>query len=47
VTLVELERGEGHDLAVVSLHARRVEEEEPEVPATPEATGEAEPGESD
>jgi large subunit ribosomal protein L25 len=46
VTLVELERGEDHDLAVVSLHAPRVVEEEEEE-AAPEAGGEAEAGESD
>jgi len=46
VTLVELERGEDHDQAVVSLHAPRVEEAEPQAPATPEAGGGAEPGES-
>jgi len=33
VTLVELERGEGHDLAVVSIHAQRVVEEVEETPA--------------
>jgi large subunit ribosomal protein L25 len=33
VTLLELERGEGHDLAVVSIHAQRVVEEVEEAPA--------------
>ena len=33
VTLMELERGEGHDLAVVSIHAQRVVEEVEEAPA--------------
>ena len=39
VTLVELERGEDHDLAVVSLHARRGGTEEEEG-AAPEGEGE-------
>ena len=43
VTLVELARGEGHDLAVVSIHARRiVEEETEEAPSAPAAEGEGE-----
>jgi len=33
ITLTELTRGEGHDLAVVAIHARRVVEEVGEVPA--------------
>jgi large subunit ribosomal protein L25 len=43
VTLVELERGEDHDLAVVSLHARRGggEEEEEEGEAAAEGEGES------
>ncbi|MGD2112962.1 MAG: 50S ribosomal protein L25/general stress protein Ctc [Gammaproteobacteria bacterium] len=43
VTLVELERGEDHDLAVVSLHARRGggEEEEEEGGAAAEGEGES------
>jgi large subunit ribosomal protein L25 len=43
VTLVELARGEDHDQAVVSIHARRVEIEPEEQPA---AGGEEQPGES-
>jgi large subunit ribosomal protein L25 len=39
VTLIELARGEGHDLAVVSIHAKRIVEEVEEAPA---AEGEAE-----
>jgi large subunit ribosomal protein L25 len=39
VTLVELARGEGHDLAVVSIHTKRIVEEVEEAPA---AEGEAE-----
>jgi large subunit ribosomal protein L25 len=39
VTLLELARGEGHDLAVVSIHVKRVVEEVEEAPA---AEGEAE-----
>ncbi|MGB5258908.1 MAG: 50S ribosomal protein L25/general stress protein Ctc [Gammaproteobacteria bacterium] len=49
VTLTELARGEGHDLSVVSIHVRRVVEEEPtEAPAAEgeSAEGEAEGGES-
>jgi len=42
VTLVELARGEGHDLAVVTMHAKRGVEEAGEA----EAEGEAAPGES-
>jgi large subunit ribosomal protein L25 len=39
VTLLELERGEGHDLAVVSIHAQRVVEEVEEAPAEGEEAG--------
>lgn len=39
VTLLDLARGEGHDLAVVAIHVKRVVEEIEEVPA---AEGEAE-----
>jgi large subunit ribosomal protein L25 len=50
VTLVELARGEGHDLGVVSIHVKRVVEEVEEAPieaaAEGEGEGEAEPGES-
>jgi large subunit ribosomal protein L25 len=43
VTLVELERGEGHDLAVVTIHAKRiVEEAEEEAPSAEAAEGEGE-----
>jgi len=42
VTLVELARGEGHDLAVVTMHAKRGVDEAGEA----EAEGEAAPGES-
>ncbi|MGD2137770.1 MAG: 50S ribosomal protein L25/general stress protein Ctc [Gammaproteobacteria bacterium] len=44
VTLLELERGEGHDLAVVSIHAQRVVEEVEETPV--EGGEEAAGGES-
>jgi large subunit ribosomal protein L25 len=40
VTVLELARGEGHDLSVVSMHARRVIAEEEEE-AAPEAAAEA------
>jgi len=40
VTLLDLARGEGHDLAVVSVHVKRVVEEE--VEEAPAAEGEAE-----
>lgn len=40
VTVLELARGEGHDLSVVSMHARRVITEEEEE-AAPEAAAEA------
>jgi len=33
VTLIELARGEGHDLAVVAIHAKRIVEEVEEAPA--------------
>ncbi len=46
VTLVELARGEGHDLGVVAIHAKRVVEEVEEGPAEAAGEGEAEPGES-
>jgi large subunit ribosomal protein L25 len=48
VTLVDLARGEGHDLGVVSIHAKRIVEETEEAPseAAAEGEGEAEPGES-
>jgi large subunit ribosomal protein L25 len=50
VTVLELERGEGHDLSVASVHARRVIEEEEE--QAPEAAAEGgeepkEPGEGE
>jgi large subunit ribosomal protein L25 len=41
VALIELARGEGHDLAVVSIHVKRVVEEIEEVPAA--EAGEAAP----
>jgi large subunit ribosomal protein L25 len=44
VALVELMRGEGHDLAVVTIHAKRIVEEVEQVPAA-EAEAEAAPGE--
>jgi len=45
-TLLELARGEGHDLAVVSVHAKRVVEEVEEAPAAA-AGGEAAAGEGE
>jgi len=45
VSLVELARGEDHDLAVVSIHTRRGGAEEEEVAAAPDE-GEAEGGEN-
>jgi large subunit ribosomal protein L25 len=45
VTLPDLARGEGHDLAVVSIHAKRVVEEEAEAPAA-EGGAAAEGGEA-
>ena len=50
VTLVELARGEGHDLGVVTVHAKRVVEEETEMPeagAGEAAAGGEEAGETD
>ncbi|UCC56834.1 MAG: 50S ribosomal protein L25/general stress protein Ctc [Gammaproteobacteria bacterium] len=43
VALVELARGEGHDLAVVSIHAKRIVEEIEQAPAE-EGEAEAAPG---
>jgi large subunit ribosomal protein L25 len=49
VTLLDLARGEGHDLGVVAVHAKRVveevEEESAEAAGEGEGEGEAEPGE--
>ncbi len=42
VTLIELARGEGHDLGVVSIHAKRVAEEVEEAPTEAAAEGEGE-----
>jgi len=42
VTLLELERGEDHDLSVVSMHAKRVGGDEEETAEGGEAAGEAE-----
>jgi large subunit ribosomal protein L25 len=39
VTLTELERGEDHDISVVSIHAKRIVEEEEEGVETPAAEG--------
>jgi large subunit ribosomal protein L25 len=49
VTLLELARGEDHDLAVATIHAKRVVEEVEEEPsaAAGEGAAESEPGESD
>jgi large subunit ribosomal protein L25 len=46
VTLTELERGEDHDISVVSIHAKRVVEEEEEGVEAPAAEG-GEAGEAD
>ena len=46
VSLPELARGEGHDLAVVSIHAKRVVEEVAETPAVAAAGGGEEAGET-
>jgi large subunit ribosomal protein L25 len=46
VTLIELARGEGHDLGVVSIHVKRVVEEVEETPTEAAAEGEGE-GESE
>jgi large subunit ribosomal protein L25 len=47
VTVLELARGEGHDLAVASMHARRVSEEEEEEEPQVEAEGGEESGEGE
>ncbi len=46
VTLIELARGEGHDLGVVSIHVKRVVEEVEETPTEAAAEGDGE-GESE
>jgi large subunit ribosomal protein L25 len=46
VTLLELARGEGHDLGVVSIHVKRIVEEVEEAPTEAAAEGEGE-GESE
>ncbi|MDH3979694.1 MAG: 50S ribosomal protein L25/general stress protein Ctc [Gammaproteobacteria bacterium] len=42
VTLLELARGEGHDLSVVSIHVKRIVEEVEETPTEAAAEGEGE-----
>ena len=50
VTLLELERGEGHDQSVVSVHVKRIVEEVEETPegeVAAEGEGEEKAGEDD
>jgi large subunit ribosomal protein L25 len=47
VTLTELERGEDHDASVVSIHAKRVVEEDEETEAIDDEAGEAATGEAE